>query len=142
MPFGMAEFDVESFTWDAGAFTVLGDWSPGAGGRPRLLVEVGGRTRNVGAQGGKTAGGRGWRATFVCAAEPDLGVGAILKLGDDEIPIGAATRLGEAPGPVPVRRPRPRADARPTPEGVPLWFGYVVGAIIAIAFLLMLIWVL
>ncbi len=82
-------FAVESFTWDAGAFTVVGDWGPGAEGRPRLLVEVAGRTRNVGAQGGRTAGGAGWRATFICAGVPDAGAQAALKLGEETVAIGA-----------------------------------------------------
>ncbi len=135
----VADFTVESFTWDAGAFTISGDWSPGAEGRPRLLVQVEGRTRNVGAQGGRTAGGNDWQAIFVCATPPDPDVGAILKLGEDEIPIGAPN--GAPPPPAP-RRPPERPARQPEPEAVPEWFGYVVGAIIAVAFLLMLIWVL
>jgi hypothetical protein len=84
-------FQAESFTWADGCFVLTGSWSDEAGGlgRVRLLVDVDGRRRNIGAQGGKTAGGEDWHATFVCAAEPDPDAGAALKVGDELIELPA-----------------------------------------------------
>jgi hypothetical protein len=91
-------FTPESFTWDGGAFVLTGDWSAEADGlgRVRLLVDIEGRQRNIGAQGGKTAGGEGWRATFVCNHEPDTDARAELKAGDETIPLPAPA-LAPAP---------------------------------------------
>jgi hypothetical protein len=94
-------FEVDSFSWDAGAFTLTGRWTDDVSGRVRLLIDVDGRQRNIGAQGGKTAGGDDWRATFVCAHEPDQDAAAALKLGADEIPL-----------PAPELAPPPGAEAR------------------------------
>lgn len=84
-----ATFAAESFTWHEGCFVLTGRWSEEASGlgRVRLLVEVDGRQRNIGAQGGKTAGGEDWRATFVCSAEPEPGTTAALRVGEEEIPL-------------------------------------------------------
>lgn len=89
---GTAVFAAESFTWHEGCFVLTGRWSEEASGlgRVRLLVDVGGRRRNIGAQGGKTAGGENWRATFVCSTEPDPGSVATLKVGDEEIDLPPA----------------------------------------------------
>ena len=51
----------------------------------RLLVDVDGRRRNVGAQGGKTASGGAWQARFMCAHPPDAETAAALKVADMEI---------------------------------------------------------
>jgi hypothetical protein len=84
-----ATFKPESFTWQGGAFVLTGRWSDAASGlgRVRLFVDVDGRQRNLGAQGGKMAGGEDWRATFICAHEPDPGATALLKVGGEEIPL-------------------------------------------------------
>ncbi|MEA2123612.1 MAG: hypothetical protein QOI80_394 [Solirubrobacteraceae bacterium] len=80
-------FTPASFTWESGVFVLTGDWAAEADGlgRVRLLVDVDGRQRNIGAQGGKTAGGEGWRATFVCNHEPDTDARAALKVADTTI---------------------------------------------------------
>jgi hypothetical protein len=82
-----ATFEASSLTWHDGAFVLCGDWADEADGlgRVRLLVDVEGRRRNIGASGGKTAGGIDWRATFVCAHEPDPDAYAALKVGEQEI---------------------------------------------------------
>jgi hypothetical protein len=95
---GAVAFEVESFTWDDGAFVLSGRWSDEASGlgRVRLLVDVDGRRRNIGAQGGKTAGGEDWRATFICQHAPDPGGAALLKVGGEEIALPSPD-LGPAP---------------------------------------------
>ena len=82
-----AGFETESFTWSDGTFELRGTWSDDADGlgRVRLLVEVDGRRRNIGAQGGKTAGGAEWRARFMCAHPPDPGTPVAMTAGDAEI---------------------------------------------------------
>lgn len=84
-------FEASSLTWHDGSFVLCGDWSDEANGlgRVRLMVDVDGRRRSIGASGGKTAGGTDWRATFVCAHEPDPGATAALKVGDDEVELPA-----------------------------------------------------
>jgi hypothetical protein len=84
-------FTVEAFTWADGVFDLRGSWSPDAAGlgRVRLLVDVDGRRRNIGAQGGKTAGGDEWRARFMCAQPPGPSASAALKVGDAELPLPA-----------------------------------------------------
>jgi hypothetical protein len=95
---GSGTFETTSFTWHDGAFVLVGDWSDEASGlgRVRLLIDVDGRRRNIGASGGKTAGGEQWRATFVCAHEPDTDTNPVLKVGDEEIGL-PAPELGPPP---------------------------------------------
>lgn len=163
-------FEVESFTWDAGAFVLTGHWSGDADGRVRLLVDVDGRRRNIGAQGGKTAAGEDWRATFVCTAEPDPGTAAAVKVGGAEIPLpppdlapapeeagrrtlleqirierAALERTRQALARERKALEEARREPARRPAGQPEVYtvlGYVVGGAIAFLFLLVLIWLL
>jgi hypothetical protein len=85
-----ATFELERFTWDEGAFEVAGRWradSTRSLGRVRLVLEIDGRRRRIGAQGGKQASadpsGNEWVARFGCARRPEHVGKAELEIGGD-----------------------------------------------------------
>jgi hypothetical protein len=85
-----ATFELERFAWEDGAFEVAGRWRADSArglGRARLVVEVDGRRRRIGAQGGKQASaapeGADWRARFQCARRPERLGPAELEVGGD-----------------------------------------------------------
>ncbi len=129
-------FQAEHFSWAAGVFELRGRWS-GDGvealGRVRLLVNVDGRRRNLGAQDGMTASSRGrWTARFTCSHAPDPGIAAALKVAGRELPLpapdtgqGPPKRTERAPivrPPVvqaPIVYAPPSAARRETPKPLP-----------------------
>ena len=84
-----ASFELERFAWADGAFEVVGRWhadTAGPLGRARLVVEIDGRRRRIGAQGGKQASvtqDGEWRARFGCARRP-------ASVGPAELEVGGA----------------------------------------------------
>lgn len=108
-----AAFELERFAWADGAFEVVGRWradEPTALGRARLKIEIDGRRRRIGAQGGKAAtagpGADEWRARFSCARRPTV-------VGPGELEVGG-TLVIELPTPeLPPPDPEP---AVPPPD--------------------------
>jgi hypothetical protein len=85
-----ATFELERFAWEDGAFEVAGRWRAETQrglGRARLVVEIDGRRRRIGAQGGKQASaspdGAEWTARFQCARRPERTGPAELEVGGD-----------------------------------------------------------
>jgi hypothetical protein len=111
-----ATFDVTSFTWGNGAFELRGRWQDADElGRVRLLVDIGGRRKNLGAQGGRLAeDGPDWGARFICMTQPDADGFAALQVSGRTIelptPVVAA---GTAPAPAPPPPPAPTTVPEP-----------------------------
>lgn len=101
---GTATFELERFAWSDGAFELQGCWradEPTRLGRARLVVEVEGRRRRIGAQGGKGASagpdGEPWSVRFGCAQRPASVGPAELEVGADLAIDLPAPILGDAP---------------------------------------------
>jgi hypothetical protein len=108
-----ATFELDRFIWDDGAFEVAGRWSAESKrslGRARLVIEIDGRRRRIGAQGGKQAtawpDGGEWTARFQCVRRPE-------RVGPAELEVGGDLLIDLPKPEVPEKQPEP---APPPPD--------------------------
>ena len=110
-----ATFEVNTFTWTNGAFQLTGTWQDAPSSAAcRLLVDVGGRRKSLGAQGGRIAeDGPNWGARFICMTPPDDGGYAAMQVAGREIELPApVVQRGGAATATAARAARRRAVRR------------------------------
>jgi len=103
-----ATFELERFAWDDGAFEVAGRWKADDDrslGRTRLIIEIDGRRRRIGAYGGKQASAGEWTARFGHQRRPDRVGPAELEVGGDLVIDLPKPELPPAPPPAPAGPP-------------------------------------
>ena len=113
-----ATFELERFAWDDGSFEVSGRWTADTErslGKVRLVVEIDGRRRRIGAQGGKQAAPGMWTARFQCQRRPRYAGPAELEVGGDliiDLPKPELPPREEAPPQPPPQPAAPAPDVR------------------------------